>query len=113
MSTDTVTSQLTVLLFSDIVDSTGLKGRAGPGAYSNVLRRHNEIFEAQARKISNAAILKHTGDGYIISFSTASEAVRFALAVQALFRAEAWPNEPLRTRIAIHVGEVVPMTMAQ
>jgi serine/threonine protein kinase/class 3 adenylate cyclase len=113
MSSETVHSQLTVLLFSDIVDSTGLKCRIGAAAYTNLLRRHNEIFESQARLLTSVGILKHTGDGYIMSFATASDAVRFALSVQALFRVEGWSGEPLQTRMSIHVGEVVAMTMAQ
>src|SRR5262245_38722931 len=80
----TVASRLTVILFSDVVGSTDLKSRVGAAAYSALLRRHNEIFERACAAVPDAQVLKHTGDGYMILFATASDAVRFALRAQAL-----------------------------
>ncbi|MBC8106085.1 MAG: tetratricopeptide repeat protein [Anaerolineae bacterium] len=111
--TDTgIISRLSVLLFSDIVGSTGLKSRIGSAAYSTLLRQHNGIFERSIQRFPASQILKHTGDGYIISFSTASDAVRYALVVQELMRDKAWGDHPISARIGIHTGEVAIVTMA-
>jgi class 3 adenylate cyclase len=106
------TSVLQVLLFSDIVGSTGLKGKVGTSAYAKLLGRHNELFESHCASIPRSQVLKHTGDGYVAIFPTASDAVRFALLFQQSMRQEHWEPAPLKTRVGIHIGEVATMDMA-
>jgi class 3 adenylate cyclase/serine/threonine protein kinase len=103
-------SRLAVLLFTDIVGSTDLKGRLGAGAYPNLLQRHNDLFEQICRD-ERGDVLKHTGDGFFAAFTTASDAVRAALLFQHAIRSEPWPT-PISVRIGIHVGEVAMMEMA-
>src|SRR5439155_6617798 len=94
-----------VLLFTDLVDSTGLKNRIGTAAYVPLLERHNALFEQSCAGVAGAEVLKHTGDGFIAAFTTASDAVRAALRFQQAMRIEPWPH-PFLTRIGIHIGEV-------
>ena len=105
-------TRLAVLIFTDIVGSTDLKNKLGMAGYSQVLARHNELFEVALTDFTGAKIIKHTGDGYFATFPTASEAVKFALAFQSRMSAESWQPSPLRTRVGIHAGEVQIVEMA-
>jgi serine/threonine-protein kinase len=60
--------------------------------------------------MDDVEILKHTGDGFFVTFSTASTAVRAALCFQQAIRAENWPA-PFCCRVGIHVGEVAIVQM--
>jgi class 3 adenylate cyclase len=101
-----------VFLFTDVVGSTELKSRVGTPGYARVLARHNDLFESLAGQFSGGEILKHTGDGYFAAFSTASDAVRFALLFQHGMRTLDWDGTPLTTRVGIHIGEVAVVQMA-
>jgi serine/threonine-protein kinase len=105
-------TRLAVLLFTDIVGSTQLKEKLGGAAYTKLLTRHNELFEAGLKECRGALTIKHTGDGYFASFPTASDAVRFALMFQARMTLEPWGPRPITTRVGIHIGEVAIVDMA-
>jgi eukaryotic-like serine/threonine-protein kinase len=105
-------SRLTALMFTDIVDSTGIKARAGTAAFTASLKRHNAIFEQAIAAISGASIIKHTGDGYFAVFPTASEAVHCALRFQRDVAAEPWKGEAILARAGIHIGEIAMVRMA-
>ena len=107
-----VASRLEVLLFTDIVDSTGIKSRLGTIAFAESLRKHNAIFEAVVSGPSGGRIIKHTGDGFFALFETASKAVRCALGFQGRLDAEHWDREPIRARVGIHLGEIAVVRMA-
>src|SRR3954453_2057472 len=109
LDTPHTTSRLIVLLVTDIVGSTELKGRVGLAAYAELLRRHDELFKQFIAQMPAAEILKDTGDGYFASFPTTSDAVRFALQFQQALREKDWDPEPLKVRVGIHVGEVAQM----
>lgn len=100
-------TRLMVLLFSDIVGSTALKARVGTTAYSRMLARHDHLFRQIAADFPGAHVLKDTGDGYFASFASASDAVRAALLFQYALAHEPWGEGAIRTRIGIHLGEVV------
>jgi serine/threonine-protein kinase len=104
-------SRLAVLLFTDIVGSTELKGRIGSLAYWQLLQRHNELFEQVCADCRDGEILKHTGDGYLATFQKPSDAVKVALMFQEAMSGEPW--EPsLSARIGIASGEVALVEMA-
>jgi class 3 adenylate cyclase len=105
-------TRLGVLVFTDIVASTELKSKLGTVEYAKLLFRHNKLFDEGVQQFSGAQIIKHTGDGYFASFSTASDAVYFALVFQARMKAEPWTPHPIMTRPGIHVDEVQLMDMA-
>ena len=101
-----LSSRLVVLLFSDIVGSVDLKSRLGTSAYAELLSRHNQIFHATAAEIPGARVLQNTGDGFLASFATPSDAVRFSLLFQARMGLEPWKPERLWSRVGIHLGEL-------
>ncbi|HEV8607036.1 MAG TPA: adenylate/guanylate cyclase domain-containing protein, partial [Tepidisphaeraceae bacterium] len=102
-------SRLMVMLFSDIVGSTGLKSKLGVPAYSRLLARHDEIFQQITASTPGSAILNDLGDGYFVSFETPSDAVRAALLLQQAMAREPWPEEPIQIRLGIHLGELAEL----
>lgn len=71
-----------------------------------MLQRHDGLLrEAVARR--NGQVVKHTGDGLLVVFSAASDAIGAGLDGQlALLGAWEETEEPLRVRMGVHVGEV-------
>ena len=100
-------SAFRTILFTDIVGSTALTQRLGDEAAMTLLRRHDEAVRDALREWGGREI-KHTGDGIMASFLSASRAVGCALDVQASFSGD--PSEagpPLQVRIGISAGEPV------
>src|SRR4051812_10477372 len=98
-------SRLAVLMFTDIVGSSRLKGELGGAAYARLQSRHDELFRQLLATTPAAELLKDTGDGFFLAFANVSDAVRFALRFQDALHSEPWPDHDVRTRIGIHVGE--------
>ena len=107
-STTPHASRLAVLLFTDLVGSTGLKSRFGTVAFARLLARHDAIFKQLIAPVPMAEILQDTGDGYFASFATTADALQFALQFQSALRQERWDpaDAALRARIGIHMGEI-------
>lgn len=97
----------TVILFTDIVGSVGLKNKFGTESYSRLLVRQRELFQDSLRVATGCSIMQHTGDGFLAEFQTSSQAVNAALAFQYLLSVEPWGAQPLRVRVGIHQGEVM------
>src|SRR5688572_27855224 len=101
-------SRLMVLFFSDNVGSTHLKGRLGTVEYADLLSRHDRIFRDVIASTNGGHVLKDTGDGFIASIATASDAVRAALRFQHRMAREA---APLQARVGLHLGEVAELEL--
>jgi len=100
-------SGLVTILFTDMEGSTGLTQRLGDAGAQELLRTHNGIVR-EALKAQDGAEIKHTGDGIMASFHTASKALACAAAIQTAFaeRNEA-AEEPIKVRIGLNAGEPV------
>lgn len=101
-----LSSQLAIVMFTDIVGSVALKTRLGLNAYSRLLARHDEILRGLILAEEGAEIRKDMGDGYFAFFPTASSAVRCALLIQQAMRSEDWGKGQVAVRIGIHMGEM-------
>jgi class 3 adenylate cyclase/pimeloyl-ACP methyl ester carboxylesterase len=106
---------LVTILFTDMEGSTTLTQRLGDARAQEVLREHNAIIR-EALKAHAGSEIKHTGDGVMASFPTASGALECAIAVQQGFaernsgvgaRGQAPLPEPIRVRIGLNAGEPV------
>ncbi len=75
--------------------STTITQRVGDAKAQEVLREHNTIIR-EALKAHGGSEIKHTGDGVMASFPTASRALECAIAVQQGFaeRNESVPAHP-------------------
>jgi class 3 adenylate cyclase/pimeloyl-ACP methyl ester carboxylesterase len=96
------------ILFTDMEGSTTLTQRLGDAKAQEVLRAHNSIVR-DALKACGGYEIKHTGDGIMASFPSASRALECAIAVQRAVAAqvEEHPEMPLRVRIGLNAGEPV------
>ena len=99
---------LVTILFTDMEGSTTLTQRLGDAKAQEVLRAHNSIVR-DALKACGGSEIKHTGDGIMASFPSASGALECAIAVQRAVaaRVEEHPEMPLRVRIGLNAGEPV------
>jgi len=95
------------VLFTDIIGSTTMTQELGDEAAMGLLGVHDEIVrrELSAR---NGREVKHTGDGIMASFVSASKAVEGSIAVQkALKDHNETAPRPVEVRIGMSAGEPV------
>jgi len=95
------------ILFTDMEGSTTLTQRVGDAKAQEVLRTHNRIVR-DALKAHSGSEIKHTGDGIMASFSSATRALECAIAMQRAFAEHNESAEqPIRVRIGLNAGEPV------
>ncbi|HEX7171138.1 MAG TPA: adenylate/guanylate cyclase domain-containing protein [Candidatus Limnocylindria bacterium] len=91
---------LTTVLFTDIVDSTGVAERLGDAAWKRVLATHQE----DARSLlahHRGRLVNTTGDGFVATFDAPARAVRCAIDLAA-----AADRLGIAIRAGVHTGEV-------
>jgi class 3 adenylate cyclase len=95
-------------LFSDIEDSTSLYEALGDLRAHELIRAHNDIIRQQIAAHRGLEV-KALGDSFMIAFSSARRAALCAIAAQRSFAAycETHPDQPIRVRMGLHVGEAV------
>jgi len=96
------------MMFSDIVESTALYEKLGDLRGSELIRTHNEIFRREVAAHRGHEV-QTFGDSFMIAFSSVRRAVLCAIALQRAFAAysASHPDQPIRVRIGLHVGEAV------
>jgi class 3 adenylate cyclase len=92
------------ILFTDIADSTGLTQRLGDAKAQELVRAHNAIVR-EALSAHGGTEIKHTGDGIMASFPTASGALECAVAIQRAVAEHGDAN--LQVHIGLNAGEPV------
>jgi class 3 adenylate cyclase len=96
------------VLFTDIVDSTGMTEQLGDEVALVMLDVHDRIVRAALSETGGREI-KHTGDGIMAVFTSAAFAIRCGMNVQqnmAQHRKEN-PERPLRVRVGVAAGEPI------
>ena len=99
---------LVTILFTDMESSTALTQRLGDAGAQEVRRAHNTIVRTALADHSGHEI-KHTGDGIMASFSTASSGLGSAIDIQRAVAAhvEQHPDSPLGVYIGLNAGEPI------
>ncbi len=92
------------ILFTDLASSTALTQRLGDAKAQELVRAHNAIVR-EALKANGGSEIKHTGDGIMASFQTASGALECAVAIQRAVAARA--EDQLAVHIGLNAGEPV------
>jgi class 3 adenylate cyclase len=101
---NTGAASVVTILFTDLVSSTALTQRLGDARAQELVRAHNTIVR-EALSANGGTEVKHTGDGIMASFPTASGALECAVAIQ---RGVAQRDEPdLAVHIGVNAGEPV------
>jgi class 3 adenylate cyclase len=103
----TVDPALRAIMFTDIVDSTGMTARLGDARAVEMVRAHDALVR-RSLKDKGGREVKHTGDGIMASFDDTTDAVDCARVIQQAFDAFNLASvEKLRVRIGLDVGEPV------
>ncbi|RDV11479.1 hypothetical protein DXT99_24400 [Pontibacter diazotrophicus] len=93
--------QLAAIMFTDIVGYTALMGNDEQKAFK-ILDRNRKLQQPLIQK-HGGRLIKELGDGVLVSFSNAADAVLSAIAIQ-----QACAEFPeLKLRIGIHLGDVI------
>ncbi len=100
-------SGLVTILFTDMEGSTTITQRLGDARAQELLRTHNTIVR-DALKAHGGAEIKHTGDGIMASFPTASKALACATTIQTTFAEHnETAQETIKVRVGLNAGEPV------
>jgi class 3 adenylate cyclase len=95
------------LLFSDIEGSTPMNERLGDQRWMELLREHNGLIREQVGSHQGFEV-KTEGDGFMIAFQSARQAIQCAVAMQGAFaKRNESAEEPVTIRIGVHTGEPV------
>jgi class 3 adenylate cyclase len=96
------------MLFTDIVNSTEFAERLGDQRWAAVLEHHDRTVRAIVAG-HGGTVVKGSGDGYLIVFPSARQAVLAAIAIQRATGSVdgAGPEGPILLRAGLHTGEVV------
>ena len=97
-----------VILFSDIEESTALNERIGDRAWVKLIGSHDKLISGLVRRHSGH-VVKSQGDGYMIAFARAEQAVRCGIDIQHELgqNGKRKRDEDIRVRIGIHMGRSV------
>ena len=103
-----VSRDVHTILFTDMESSTALRQQLGDAKAQELVRTHNAIVREALKKHGGNEI-KHTGDGIMSSFSTASSALECSIAIQRGVAAhlEEHPDSPLGVYVGLNAGEPI------
>ena len=96
------------IMFTDLKDFTEITTQLGEEKAMNLLHIHNSLIRNMIIDYHGREV-KHTGDGFMISFASVSDAVMCAIAIQKAFDNynEEEPQKEMHVRIGISAGEPV------
>jgi pimeloyl-ACP methyl ester carboxylesterase/class 3 adenylate cyclase/acyl dehydratase len=94
------------VMFTDVEGSTKLTDRLGDEQAREVLRRHEDASRRVVVQHGGTEI-KTMGDGFMVSFASASAALEAAAAIQQAIAEEFTEDGLVRVRIGINAGEPI------
>jgi adenylate cyclase len=96
------------IAFSDIEDSTVLNDQLGDAEWVKLLASHDKLVHA-AVSGRGGHIVKSQGDGFMIAFANAGEAVRGALDLRTAIEAgdRRLRKRPIQVRVGVHIGTAI------
>jgi len=98
-------SGIASIMFTDIADSTTIAEAIGDTRWTETVKRHLQLVEAEIRQ-AGGHLVKALGDGVMSTFASARAALTAAQAIQRANACES--TEPhLRIRIGLHTGEII------
>ena len=101
-----MTAAPVTLLFTDLVDSTGLLRRVGDEGAQRILHAHRQLLR-EALASHGGREVKWLGDGVLTTFASVADGVRCAVTMAQRARRPV-AGERLGLRLGLHVGEVLP-----
>jgi class 3 adenylate cyclase len=104
----TKNSRVSIMMFTDVVESTSVADQLGDAAW-NRLRRVHERIVTEVLVERDGTIVKFLGDGTLAHFSTATAALQAGAGVLEAVNAynDGAPETPLAVRIGLNAGEPI------
>jgi pimeloyl-ACP methyl ester carboxylesterase len=90
--------KLATVLFTDIVGSTEIASSLGDTQWKELLEHHDTAVRTELHRFGGEEI-KHTGDGFLVTFDDPARALRFARALRGGLR-----NLGIEIRVGLHTG---------
>ncbi|MCZ6590530.1 MAG: adenylate/guanylate cyclase domain-containing protein [Alphaproteobacteria bacterium] len=109
MSEERVQRRLAAILAADVVGYSRLMGADEAGTLARLKQLRRDVFDPHTEEFGGR-LFKTTGDGLLIEFPSAVDAVNHAVAVQhalAAANADVSDNQQLAFRIGISLGDVI------
>jgi class 3 adenylate cyclase len=96
------------ILVTDMVGSTELAEQLGDTRWWEILQAHNALVRAQIEDHGGIEV-KAQGDGFLVVFASARQAILAAVAIQqaAARHSAENPSQRIELRIGLHTGETV------
>ncbi len=103
-----LTSPFRMIVFTDLEDSTSILERIGESRFMLLLTEHDLVIRRSLVTWPGREV-KHTGDGFLLSFADLDNALNWALEVRDEFAETVLVEDlpPLRVRIGMAAGEPV------
>jgi class 3 adenylate cyclase/tetratricopeptide (TPR) repeat protein len=98
-------AETVTILFTDLVSSTELLQRAGDEQAQRIFKAHHRLLR-EAVEAHGGHEVKWLGDGLMVAFPSAADAVRCAIAMQQASHRPA-AGERLQIRVGLNVGEAI------
>lgn len=98
-------SETTTFLFTDLVGSTELMQRAGDEDAQRIFRAHYQLLRDAVAGTGGSEV-KSLGDGLMVAFPSAADAVRCAIAMQQMSRRPV-NGERLAIKIGLNAGDAL------
>lgn len=101
------TGEVTIV-FSDMEGFSAMTQRLGDRAAHKVIQVHNRVVR-RAVKTHGGREVELQGDGFLLAFPDAAQALRCTRAIQRDFAAygRKHPQQPIRVRIGVHSGKPI------
>ncbi len=93
------------IVFTDIEASTEINERLGDRRWLDLLHWHDAVSRDIAGQLGGT-VVKSQGDGYMLAFRSASQALTFCLDVQEATR-PGFGGEAVRVRIGVNTGDAM------
>jgi adenylate cyclase len=96
------------ILFTDIEESTALNERVGDRVWVKLIGEHDKLVRKLVKERSGH-VVKSQGDGFMIAFAQAEQAVRCGIDIQHALQKDSQHkrHNGIRVRIGIHLGRSV------
>ncbi|HEX9904457.1 MAG TPA: adenylate/guanylate cyclase domain-containing protein [Propylenella sp.] len=101
--------RLAAIMSADVVGYSRLMGRSESGTLSRLKAARADVMDPMIAD-HGGRIVKTTGDGLLVEFSSAVDAVRCGVAMQSAMAARADGTaeaDLLRYRVGVHVGDII------
>ncbi len=99
-------AEFRTIMFTDITDSTSLTQRLGDEKAQALVHTHNSIVR-EALRAQGGTEIKHTGDGIMASFTSATAALQCAAAIERSIAAQNRdlpPDDQRDGTLSVHIG---------